>query len=223
MTSAVAEMTAWQVLLAGGPVMGPVLLCSVGGMALVIERFIFFSKVGEGEAEFFHEVISCVRSHNIKGAVAACDKARSPLAPIFKAGLLNFGQSAADITAAMEDAARVQVQVLGKGLDLLALIARIAPLLGLLGTALGLCGVLHTVQARAAAVNPATFTDIADGLWQSLIVTGAGLFVAISVMVAHQYFLRRLDRALGQMESFAAGLLRVMTEIMDVPFTERGE
>ncbi len=223
MINTVAPITAWQVFLAGGPVMGPILLCSVGAMALVMERFLFLSKVDEDMPVFAREVVACVRRNDIKGAVAACDGRGAPLAGIFRSGLLRFGDPAADITAAMEDAACRQVQVISKGLDLLALIARIAPLLGLLGTVIGLCGVLHMVQVRAAAVNPAGFTDIAAGLWSSLITTAAGLSVGIPVMAACQYFMKKLDCTVGHMERLATDLVRAMTDVIDVPAAGPGE
>ena len=208
MIDAVTGISAWRLLLTGGPVMVPVLICSVGVTALVIERFLFLGEVREGIAVLSIQVAGFIQNNNTMGALSACDAADSSMARIFKAGLLSFGQSAPEIQAALEDAARQEVRAMEKGLDLLAFMAQLVPLIGLLGTVVGLCGLLHTIQLRAVAVNPASLMDVTAGLGQALITTAAASLVGIFAMIAHRYFLKVIEGTVLLMEQAASTLVR---------------
>ena len=116
----------------------------------------------------------------------------------------------------MEEAARFEVPKLEKGLVLLSTIASITPLLGFLGTALGLCGAFHIIQVRAAVMNPVTPGDIAGSVWQALVVTVISLVIAILSFIAYNYFVQRVHGVVRDMEKAASRLADLMTRVSDI-------
>ncbi len=217
MNNAVTEITPWQLFLMGGPVMWPILACSIAAVTIVIEKTFFFLSVEKNERILSLQLMAMARNYNIKEAVAVCGSSDSLSARVMKAGLLEFGASKDDVVKVMEEAARFEVPHLEKGMGALSTIASVTPLLGLLGTVLGLCNAFHTIQVRALAMNPVTPGDIAGGVWQALLTTVAGLVVAIPSFIAYNYFVARASRIIRDMEKAAAELAQLITRASDEP------
>ncbi len=215
------EISPWQLFMMGGPVMVPILICSVFALTVVIQKFNHFRGLDAEVRILKDRVLVQVRQNNIKEAMVVCEASGVWAAPVFKAGLVKFGGSRQEIVDAMEDAARFEVPRLEKGLGALSTIASVTPLLGLLGTVLGLCGAFHTIQVRAAAMNPVTPGDIAGGIWQALIATAVSLAVAIPAFMAHNYFVNRLHRAVGDVEKAGSRLADLMTRVSDLDIPDK--
>jgi biopolymer transport protein ExbB len=215
------EISPWQLFMMGGPVMIPILICSVFALTVVIQKFNHFRGLDADVRILKDRVLVQVCQNNIKEAMVVCEASGAWASPVFKAGLVKFGGSRQEIVDAMEDAARFEVPRLEKGLAALSTIASITPLLGLLGTVLGLCGAFHTIQVRAAAMNPVTPGDIAGGIWQALIATAVSLAVAIPAFMAHNYFVHRLYRAVGDVERAGSRLADLMTRVSDLDIPDK--
>ncbi len=215
------EISPWQLFMMGGPVMIPILICSVFALTVMIQKFNHFRSLDADVRILKDRVLVQVRQNNIKEAMVVCEASGAWAAPVFKAGLVKFGRSRQEIVDAMEDAARFEVPRLEKGLAALSTIAGVTPLLGLLGTVLGLCGAFHTIQVRAAAMNPVTPGDIAGGIWQALIATAVSLAVAIPAFMAHNYFVNRLHRAVGDVEKAGSRLADLMTRVSDLDIPDK--
>ena len=216
MNTAVAQISPWQLFVMGGPVLVPIFICSVFALTIVIQKFDDLRSFDADIRRLKDAVLLQVRQNNIKEAMRACDASSSSAAAVLKAGLIKFGASRQEITDAMEHAARFEVPKLEKGIVILSTVASITPLLGLLGTILGLCGAFHTIQVRAAAMNPVTPGDIAGGIWQALIATVVSLVVAIPVFMVHNYFVNRVHRTVRDMEKAASRLADLMTRVSDI-------
>ena len=209
------DITVWQFFLMGGPLMWPILLASVFLLTVIIDKAAAFSLV-EMEARSLKEnVFSEVRKNNIKGALAACDGSRSFCGRLFKAGLVRSGGPKEEIARAMEEVVAFEMPRLEKTMPAIATISQVAPLLGLLGTILGLGSTFHIIQVHAQALNPVTVEDIAAGVWQSLISTVFGLIVGITAILTYNYFVTRLHLAVRGMEKNAADLVNFMMRISD--------
>ena len=221
MNSTVAEVTPLQLLMMGGPVMVPILICSVFALAIVIQKIIFFRSL-EAEASLLRDrVLDKVRANNIKDAVGVCDASSAWGAAVLKSGLVKFGMSRQEIIDAMDEVARLELPALEKGMVILSTIASMTPLVGLLGTVLGLCGAFHTIQVRALAMNPVTPGDIAGGIWQALITTVFSLVVAIPAFMAYNYFVHRIHLVVRDIEKTAARLADLMTRVSDLDPSEK--
>jgi len=168
-------MNAWELIKMGGPLMVPILLCSFFALGIVIEKLIHFSMVQTNAAQFKANVFGLLKNNKIKEAVQLCEVNPSPIAKILKAGVLKFGAPREEIKENMEDASLFEIPKLENRLGALATIAHISPLLGLLGTVTGMTTSFHTIQVRAASLNPVTPGDLAGGIGEALITTVAGL------------------------------------------------
>lgn len=209
------EMNAWKLILTGGPIMAPILLCSFFALGIVIEKLIYFSLIKTNIPQLKAKVFGLVKSNKIKEAIHLCDANPSPVAKIFKAGIIKFGGSREEIKESMEDASLFEVPKLESRLGALATIAHICPLLGLLGTVTGMTASFHTIQVRAASLNPVTPGDLAGGIGEALLTTVAGLMVAIPTFVAYNYCVSRINRFTLEMERGATELVNFMCHIAE--------
>ena len=196
--------------------MVPIFICSVFALTIILQKYNYFRSLDAGARLLKERILIQVRENNIKEAILLCDGSLVWAAPVFKAGLVKFGGSRQEIETAMEDAARFEVSRIEKGLAALSTIASVMPLLGLLGTVLGLCGAFHMIQVRAAAMNPVTPADIAGGIWQSLITTALSLVVAIPAFIAYNFFVNRVHGAVRDMEKTGVRLTDLMTRVSDI-------
>lgn len=210
------EMNAWKLIKAGGPIMAPILLCSLFALGIVIEKLIYFSLIKTNVPQLKAKVFGLVKNNKIKEAVQICDASRSPVAKVFKAGLIRFGASRETIKESMEDASLFEIPKLESRLSALATIAHICPLLGLLGTVTGMTASFYTIQVRAASLNPVTPGDLAGGIGEALLTTVGGLMVAIPTFVAYNYCVSRVNSFILEMERGATELVNFMCQITEV-------
>ena len=205
------EMNAVTLIKAGGPLMAPIVLCSIFALGIIIEKFSYFLNINSDVSELKKNVFDAIKKNKIKEAIQICDLSRSPVAKILKAGILKFGSSREEIKEYMEDMSLFEIPKLESRLAALATIAHITPLLGLLGTVTGMTMSFYTIQARSGALQAVTSADLAGGIGQALLTTMAGLLVAIVTYVAYNYFIHRIDRFVLEMQRGAIELIHLMS------------
>ena len=206
------KMSFWQIFLSGGVMMWPILLCSVFGMGIIFEKFWYLYRVWIDTQDFLSRILEKMKRHEIKEALQICDNTNSPIANILKAGILKYDRPKQQIVEAIEDASLYEVPLVEKNLAILATIAHVAPLLGLLGTVIGMARSFQAIQARAAAFHPVTPADISAGIWEALLATVAGLIVAIPAFLAYNYFVNRASQFILEMEKASTELVNFLTE-----------
>lgn len=194
----------------GGPMMWPLLICSILTVAILVERGLAFGRIGGSAARFLDEVRDAVRRRKIGEALAICDRTPGPLAAMVRAGLSRHEQGREAVRDAIEEAGAREIPRLERHVATLGTIAQIAPLFGLLGTTVGLLQCFHVTQARAAALQPVGPADLAQGIWQALLTTAAGLAIAIPAIVGYHYFARRVQQLVWDFRVAAADLLRLL-------------
>lgn len=177
-------------ILKAGPVIIPILLGSVIGLAIILERLWFFkiaTKINAGN--FSERIFYYVRRGEIREAIAFCNEhIRYPLALIFRTGLERKALTSQEIEKAMEREGNNQALELERYMGALATIAAIEPLLGFLGTITGLIkAFMHWEQAGANI----TVSDLASGIYEAMITTAAGLGIAIPLFIVYNYFVAR--------------------------------
>jgi len=209
------EMNAWSLIKSGGPIMAPIILCSVFALGIVIEKLLYFSHIKTNVMRLKRQVFDRIKSNRIKESIELCDANRSPVAKILKAGILKFGAPREEIKESMEDISLFEIPKLESRLSALATIAHISPLLGLLGTVTGMTASFHTIQVRAASLNPVTPGDLAGGIGEALLTTVAGLMVAIPTFVAYNYFVHRTNHFVLEMERCATELVNFIFQITE--------
>jgi len=172
----------------GGILMWPLLALSVATLAVLIDRGIAFSTLRLASDAAEAAMIAAARAGNPDAAVEAA-QATPVLRPLVDAVFADASPEDRERTAAI--AIEEVVRGLDARLGLLAVSGRVAPLLGLLGTVMGM---IQTFSRLASAQGAIDMTLLADGIWQALLTTATGLVIAIPAVTAHQAFLRREDR-----------------------------
>jgi len=193
-----AKETMLSLVRKGGPVMFPLGLCSLLGLALSIERFISLSRKRIIPPRLMEDLQARMRD-GTKGAaeaVRACDESRAPAGRVFKAGLMCLPMGSAAVEKAIEDAGDREADKLKRSLRGLAVVGSISPLLGLLGTVYGLIDVFQT--ASLGGMGKADL--LAKGIYEALVTTAAGLTIAIPVVLVYQYLNTKVDGLVDEMD-----------------------
>ncbi len=206
------KMSLWQIFLAAGPMIWPILLCSVFAAAIIIEKILHLRKINMDNRDFLDKISEKIKRHEIKDALQICDATNSPIANVLKAGILKYDRPRPQIIEAIEDASLYEIPRIEKNLNALATIAHVSPLLGLLGTVTGMVRCFQSIQAKAAGLRPVMPQDLAAGIWEALLVTVAGLVVAIPAFVAYNYLVSRINRFILEMEKASTELVNFLTE-----------
>lgn len=202
----------WGLIQKGGPLMYLIILCSVLAFAVLLERLYHLYRAKIDTGKFMEEIANILRRNRIMEALDMCDKTPGPIARILKAGIMKHDRSKPEIREAIEDTALHEVPRLEKNLGVLATIAHISPLLGLLGTVVGMVRAFQVIQEKATLLQPVNPGDLAGGIWEALITTVAGLSIAIPAYVAYNYLVSRVDGLVLDMEKSASDLVNILTQ-----------
>ncbi|OIO34377.1 MAG: hypothetical protein AUJ70_01200 [Candidatus Omnitrophica bacterium CG1_02_40_15] len=196
----------------GGPVMYPIILCSIIAFGIILERLYYLRKIRIDTAVFMHNIEAALKRNKIAESVKICEDTEGPIARIVKAGLLKYDRPRQEIREAIEDAGHYEVPKLERYIKILATIAHISPLLGLLGTVVGMIKAFQVIQVKTIALNPVSAGDLAGGVWQALLTTASGLIVAIPVIVAYHYLIARVQDFVLEMEHAATELINILSQ-----------
>ena len=205
----------WEFMQKGGPIMWPILLCSVIAFALVIERLIRLRQEQIDTKSFMEQISKSLKRNKIMEALDFCDRTGGPIANILKAGILKHDRPRNEVREAIEDASIHEVPRLERNLPVLATLAHVSPLLGLLGTVTGLVKAFQVIESKASVLNPINPGDLAGGIWEALLTTVFGLCVAIPTYVAYNYLVSRVDGFVLDMERSATDLMNILGEKRD--------
>ena len=195
-----------------GPVMYPIILCSILAFAIVIERLYSLYRSKIDTKDFMNNIDITIKRNRIGEAIKICEKTPGPIAHIIKAGIMKHDRSRQEIREAIEDAGHQEVPRLEKHLSLLSTIAHISPLLGLLGTVTGMVKAFQIIQEKSASFNPVSPGDLAGGIWEALLTTVAGLIVAIPTLVAYNYLVNRVEGFVLEMERSATEVINILEQ-----------
>jgi biopolymer transport protein ExbB len=192
-----------SVIIKGGIVMIPLLACSFISLALTIERIMFWTKLKS--QDILPEILSLVENREFEQALQLGKASSQPIARVLAAGIAHRNPAPAK---AMEAAAQAEIPVLKSRLGVLDTIVTLAPLLGLLGTVVGMIGSFD-VMADVGIGQPHTVTG---GVAEALIATATGLLIAILTLVSYNYFTARVEREMDRMEHFSSTLELMLHE-----------
>ncbi|MGB2705544.1 MAG: MotA/TolQ/ExbB proton channel family protein [Candidatus Omnitrophota bacterium] len=202
----------WEFIIKGGPIMGLIILCSITAFAVFLERMWCLRNAKIDTGKFMQAISAKVKSNKVMEALDMCNITKGPIARILKSGIIKYDRPRQDIKEAIEDAGIHEVPLLEKNLGVLATIAHIAPLLGLLGTVVGMLKAFQVIEAKAMSMVPVNPGDLAGGIWEALITTVAGLSVAIPTYVVYNYLVSRVDGFVLEMEKSATELVNVLSD-----------
>lgn len=202
-------MNLLEIFLKGGFIMWFILLASVIGVGVIIDRYIVLRKAKINVPAFMVRIRGFLKKRDISGAVSYCMEEKSPVANIVRKGLKKYKLGHERVKEAIENAGSQEVARLEKGLSVLATVSGIAPLLGFLGTVTGMISAFMTIEDLQGSANPA---DLAGGIWEALITTAFGLMVGIPALAFYNYFLNRVKKLVGEMEVAANDVVDFMQD-----------
>ncbi|PIP73088.1 MAG: biopolymer transporter ExbB [Nitrospinae bacterium CG22_combo_CG10-13_8_21_14_all_47_10] len=175
----------------GGIIMVPIFLCSIIALAIVIERIIFFRKYFVDVEGFFNPVLKLIREGHADQVLDRCKKKPNPLGRIIEAGLDEKDIPRWKLEEKLTLAGQEEINSLEKNIRGLEVIATISPLMGLLGTVIGMVQAFNKVAEFEGQVDPSL---LAGGIWEALLTTAAGLSVAIPTVIMLHYFDRKKEK-----------------------------
>jgi biopolymer transport protein ExbB len=193
----------------GGPMIWVILAASAAAVAVFIERMLHYHRAQINSTEFLNGVRNVLKRDNVVEALAICDATPGPVPRLVKIAILNRERGREGVREALEDAGFLEVPRLEEKLNLLATIAQIAPLLGLLGTALGFIEIFGVIENAGLQAHVG---QLSRGVWQALICTAAGLAVAIPSYAAYNYLVSRVNSIVLDMEQISTEILNIVTE-----------
>jgi biopolymer transport protein ExbB len=198
-----------KLLANGGPMMWLLLLLSGVAIAVFIERLLYCHRSQISSSEFLNGVRTVLKRDNVVEALSICDATPGPVARLVHTAIVNREKGKEGIREALEVAGLVEVQRLEAKLNLLATVAQIAPLLGLLGTVYGFIVMFYGLESAGVYANVG---QLATGIWQALISAGAGIAVAIPAQAGFNYLVSRVNRSVLDMERAATEIVNVLTD-----------
>ncbi len=181
----------------GGPLMWLILLCSVIAAGVFAERVTYFHRASIRVSEFLRGLSNLVQRRNFAEALHECAGTPGPVARVIHSAIIRHEAPREELKEIVQEAGQLEMPNLERNMGLLATIALITPLIGLLGTVTGLIETFVTISSHSGL---ASTTDLSGGIYQSLLTTAAGLVVAIPAFVAYSYLSSRVNALMRDME-----------------------
>lgn len=183
-------------------------ILSIVAIYIIVERYVKLKRAGQVDHNFMNSIRNSVESGNLQAAKALCQSVDVPMARMVEKGLDRIGKPLEDINKSIENVGNLELLKLEKNLSTLASISGIAPMIGLLGTVIGL---IISFQDMSSATN-ITPQVLSNGIYHALTATAFGLFVSIIAMAGYNVLVSNLDKVIFKMENTAAQFMDLLQE-----------
>lgn len=197
-----------SLIIKGGVVMIPIIALSIVGLALILERLWTLWKIRVNFPQFAQEIFLFVERGQFHKAVERCEKVRHPIGDVFKLGILSRSLRREDIESMMEREGEEQIQDLERYLGALLIIIGVEPMLGFLGTIVGLIQAFMAWEQLGANI---TVGALAAGIYQAMITTAAGLIVAIPFYITYHLIIGKIKSHAQEMTYYGNELLDILS------------
>ncbi len=202
-------MSLWELCLQGGWTMLPIALLFLLCVYVFIERTIAISRAGSEDENFMQRIKGYIHEGEIESALNLCRKANTPYSRLIEKGISRIGRSMNDILVAIENTGNLEIASLSRGLPWLATTAAGAPMLGFLGTVIGM---VEAFYAIAQSGSSATIDSFAGGIYSALVTTVAGLIVGVVALFAYNYLVARINKIMNRMEARTMDFMDLLNE-----------
>ena len=194
----------------GGWIMIVLALMLAFALYLFIERLVVLVKATKEDKTFMNRIRDYIKEGKIDSAIKLCRREDTPSAHMIEKGITRIGRPMQDVQVAIENVGNLEVSKLEKGLVLMATIAAGAPMLGFLGTVLGMIQTFYNMAQNASGVIE--IAALSDGMYQAMVTTVGGLIVGILAMFAYNLLVSRIDRVVRQLESRTMEFMDLLNE-----------
>jgi biopolymer transport protein ExbB len=192
----------------GGWIMYPLYLLLVIAIFVFIERVLSIKKVGAIDAKFMLIIKDNILSGNVEAAKSLAKSVDNPVAKMIEKGLIRIGKPIDAIEKSMENVGKLQMYTMERNLNILSLVAGIAPMFGFLGTIIGMVQLFYGI----ASTGEYTLNTIAGGIYTKMITSATGLIIGLIAYVGHNYISTQIDKVANKMESASADFLDILQE-----------
>lgn len=203
-----------ELLQKGGPLMWLILLCSMVALGVFFERLLYLHKASIRVGELLGGLSLLIHNGRIDEALGECSASPGPVARILQSALLRPKAERAILQSITTDAALLEIPKLERNLPILATLAYVTPLVGLLGTILGLLDAFLILSSHGGY---ATAADLSRGVYESMLNAAAGLGVAIPAFVAHSYLTSRVNDIIHDMERAGIEIVNLLLDYKERP------
>lgn len=194
--------------------MWPILFCSVLASAVFLERLVYFHRISVRVGEFIRGLANLLRGRRYAEAQMEAAATNGPVQRVVHSAIIRHNASREELKEIVKEAGQLEVPKLERRLGMLATLAFLAPMLGLLGTVAGL---IQAFGSMSAASGLTSSMETANGIYQALITTAAGIAVAIPCVMAYAYLNSRVNSALHDMERAGIEIVNLIMESRTTP------
>lgn len=202
------ELSLFELLTKGGWVMIPLALLALLGLIIFFERYFTIRKAAKDESQLTLQVRSSIKTGNLDSAIAICKNSNTPLGRMLQKGLLRIGRPIKDIEGAIENVGKLEVSKLEKNINILGIISSIAPMLGFVGTIIGVITIFHDVSVKGSI----EIGTISGGLYVKMIASATGLIIGIISYVFYNVLNMMVDKVILKIETDSIEFIDLLEE-----------
>ena len=202
-------MSLWELFLAGGWLMWVLLLLGGVTIFIFVERFVAIQRASRLNINFMNRIRDFIVEGKIKDAVALCRKENTPIARMIEKGIERLGRPMSDVQNAIENVANLEVSKLENGLPFLATIAGGAPMIGFLGTVIGM---VQTFMDMSQAGGTVDLALLSGGMYVAMVTTVGGLLVGIPAYFGYNYLVARIEKLVFRMEANSIAFMDILNQ-----------
>ncbi|OGX85189.1 biopolymer transporter ExbB [Hymenobacter lapidarius] len=203
-----ADVPLIDLLLRGGPVMIPLVALFSVSIYIIIERYLTIRKAAGNPDFFMNSIRSLMIKNDLSGAKLLCAQTASPLARMVEKGLRRIGLPLREIETSVENVGKIEIARLEKNISILGIIAGIAPMIGFVGTIIGVIKIFYSIAATQEFGIP----QVADGLYVKLVTSATGLIVGIIAHVGYHWLSILVERMVFRMENSAIEFMDILQD-----------
>ncbi|MDE6117037.1 MAG: MotA/TolQ/ExbB proton channel family protein [Duncaniella sp.] len=205
----VQELSVWDLTMRGGFIMIPLAILSILCVYIFVERCIVISRAQREDGSFMERIKDYIHDGEIESARKLCAKTDTPYARLIAKGISRIGRPMQDVLVTIENTGNIEVSNLEKGLPWLATTAAGAPMIGFLGTVIGMVTAFYNLASAGSSANIAV---LADGIYAALVTTVAGLIVGIIALFAYNYLVARINKVMNKLEARTMEFMDLLNE-----------
>lgn len=205
--SAPEMLSWWELIMSGGwAIMIPLAIMLALAIIIFVERFLMINRASKEDNSFMFNIRDLIHDGKVDAALALCKSHETPISRMVEKGITRIGRPLSDVNAAIENVGKLEVSRLEKHIATLATISGSAPMIGFLGTVIGMVRVFFEISAQGNVIE---INMLSSGMYQAMVTTISGLIVGILAYIAYNFLVARIEKVVYIMEARA-------TEFMDL-------
>ncbi len=209
-STSTASLSLFELIMKGGIIMIPIFLLSFLSIYIMVERYVFIKKAAKIDKSFMDKVKDLLYKHDFQGAIQLCHQIDSPIARVVEKGIKRIGSPITDIKEAIESVGSIEMSKMENRLSYLGLVAGTAPMLGFIGTIMGIIKIFYNISLS----DNISIGIIAGGLYEKMITSCAGLIVGVVAYTGYHYLNMMIDKFAVQIESTSVEFIDILQEPM---------